>query len=103
MSVMTRDGSRHVAEVVVQDAHRDGGVEPIAQGREAAQVGKQHRHLASLGREGVGGVGEPFHHVGRHEALELTLQLLQLVIGGQQQLLELVVLAAAAQHEHRQA
>ena len=55
------------------------------------------------GAKASAGVGQPLHHVGRHEALELALQLLQLFLGGQQQLLELVVLAPATQHEHGQA
>ena len=97
MAVVSDDGPLHVAEVVVKDLYRHDGVEPVAQRGEAAQVGEQHRHLATLGHEDVGRVGQPLHHVFRHEALELALHLFQLLLGGQQQFLGLACAARAAQ------
>ncbi len=79
------------------------GSSRVAQGREAAQVGKQHRDLAPLGCEGVLCIGESLHDVGRYEPLELTLQLLQPLVGSRQQALESFVFAATEEDERGQA
>ena len=79
------------------------GSSRVAQSREATQVGKQHRDLAPLGCEDVICIGESLHNVSRHEALELTLQLLQPLVSGRQESLESFVFAATEEGEHCQA
>ena len=96
---MAPDRLAHVPEIAVQDGHRDAG---SSRSQIAVKPRRSANSIVTCRRAGATtslAVGEPLDDIGRHEALELTLQLHQLAVRGRHQLFKLAIALALANNK----
>ena len=101
MPAVLADDAAHAHEVLVQHCHQDFRTERLAERRERHQVGEQDRDLLLLRVDRSAACDDAFDHRARGEAGEGRLQVLQLLGGHLQTLLQPATLRAQAMRRKR--